>query len=143
MYNGAKEGLAMKTKGLQFGRFFKEKRLAQGLSLREFCRRHELDAGNHSKLERGVLPPPESRERLERYATMLGLEEGTDDWFTFFDLAAAARGRIPDALMEEERVVRALPIMFRTLRRDRVTKKDLEKLADTISRAWRGDQPET
>ena len=115
-----------------FGEFFKTKRRGLGLSLRAFCRKNGLDPGNMSKLERGVLAPPESRGKLEAYAAMLGLEEGSDDWFEFFDLAAAARGRIPDGLLEDERVVRALPIMYRTLRKDKPDREEVERLMKLI-----------
>jgi transcriptional regulator with XRE-family HTH domain len=124
-----------------FGRFFKQKRRELGLSLRAFCRENGLDPGNLSKLERGVLAPPEGREKLEAYAAMLGLEEGTDAWFEFFDLAAAARGRIPDRLLKEERVVRALPILYRTLRKDKPDRDEVERLMDLIRGAWQGDRP--
>ena len=128
---------------ISFGKFFKEKRLALGLSLREFCRKHRCDAGNLSKIERGVLPPPESRETLAAYAKMLHIREGSDDWLTFFDLAAACRGRIPDKLLENERIVRALPVMFRTLRKDKVTEKDVRRLVKIVGSAWRGEDSES
>ncbi len=124
-----------------FGEFFKARRRNLGLSLRAFCRKNGLDPGNMSKLERGVLAPPEGRGKLEAYAAMLGLEEGSDDWFEFFDLAAAARGRIPDGLLEDDRVVRALPIVYRTLRKDKPEREEVERLMELIRGAWRVDDP--
>ena len=115
-----------------FGEFFKTKRRGLGVSLRAFCRKNGLDPGNMSKLERGVLAPPEGRGKLEAYAAMLGLQEGSDEWFEFFDLAAAARGRIPDSLLEDERVVRALPMMYRTLRKDKPEREEVERLMKLI-----------
>ena len=109
--------------------------------MRAFCRKNGLDPGNMSKLERGVLAPPEGHERLEAYASMLGLAQGSDEWFEFFDLAAAARGRIPDGLLENERVVRALPIMYRTLRKDKPDREEVEHLMKLIRGAWRVDNP--
>jgi transcriptional regulator with XRE-family HTH domain len=128
----------MKTEIL-FGEFFKAKRRALGLSLREFCRRNGLDPGNISKIERGVLRPPESREKLIDYAAMLDILEGSDDWLTFFDVAAASRGKIPDELMENERLVRALPILFRALRKDKVADEEIEELLRVVRRAWRSE----
>ena len=127
----------------QFGDFFKEKRRALGLSLREFCRQHAFDPGNMSKLERGVLPPPESRDKLKQYADVLGIREGSDDWLTFFDLAAMARGEIPDALLQDERIVRALPIMFRRLRREELTDEQLERLVELLEGVWTGEHPDS
>ena len=111
-----------------FGGFFKRRRHALGLTLRSFCAKNRIDGGNLSKLERGVLPPPESHEKLEEYARMLELREGSDDWLEFFDLAAAGRGRLPRDLADDPEVVRRLPILFRTLRGERVEDAKLDRL---------------
>ena len=47
-----------------FGRFFRELRVKKGDTLRQFSLKHGFDAGNLSKLERGRLPQPQSREKL-------------------------------------------------------------------------------
>ena len=47
-----------------------------------------MDPGNISKLERGKMPPP-GHDVLERYAGHLGIEEGSSEWYRFFDLAYA------------------------------------------------------
>jgi transcriptional regulator with XRE-family HTH domain len=121
----------MRTKPL-FGDFFKEKRNQKGSTLREFCRTYGLDPGNISKLERGMLPPPESKEKLEKYASALGLKSGTDDWYQFFDLAAACKGVIPCDLLEDEELVKRLPIIFRTFRSKKVSKKTVEDLIERL-----------
>jgi len=115
-----------------FGELFKEKRQALGLTLREFCLKHKLDPGNLSRLERGLLPPPQDRDRLEEYAKYLGLKSGSDDWYSFFDLAAAAKGRIPEEIMEDKEVMAKLPLVFRTLRGKRLTDKVLDDLVKKI-----------
>jgi len=85
------------------------------------------DPGNMSRMERGLLPPPQERQRLEEYAKYLELKSGSDDWYTFFDLAAAAKGRLPDELLEDKEVVAKLPLVFRTLRRKRLTEQQLSE----------------
>jgi len=85
-----------------------------------------------SRLERGILPPPQDREVLEKYAKDLGLKSGSDDWYTFFDLAAAAKGRLPAELMEDKEVVAKLPLVFRTLREKRITDKALDELVRKV-----------
>lgn len=105
------------------------------MSLREFCGTHGFDVGNMSKLERGRLPVPQSRELLERYARALQLDEGSDDWFTFFDLAAAENGRIPEELLSDDAVRQKLPVLFRTLRGERVSEEQVQGLIDLIRRA--------
>lgn len=105
------------------------------LSLREFCARNGFDPGNLSRLERGKVPPPRSREILEKYAYALGLQQGSDDWFTFFDLAAACRGEIPEDLAADENVLERLPVLFRTLRGDQIDEGKLDELIELIRNA--------
>lgn len=111
-----------------FGEFFKLRRIAIKKTLRQFCSENGLDPGNISKLERGLLPPPQSREKLEEYAGYLKIKKGSDDWYTFFDLAAAETGRIPEDIMTKEKIEDKLPILFRTLRGQKVSDENLEKL---------------
>ena len=115
-----------------FGEFFKERRIALGLTLRELCRRHGLDSGNMSRLERGVLPPPASREKLEKHARILEIPEGSDDWYDFFDLAAACAGRIPEEILSDEELVKKLPVIFGTLRGRKLTEEELDQLMEMM-----------
>lgn len=115
-----------------FGEFFKAKRQALGLTLRDFCLKHKLDPGNMSRLERGLLPPPQNRGRLEKYASCLGLKKGNGNWHTFLDLAAVSKGRIPAELMEDEDLVAKLPLIFRVLRGKRFTNKRLDDLVRKV-----------
>ena len=119
----------------KFGAFFRSVRAKAGLSLREFCLDNGFDPGNISRLERGVLPPPESREKLDQYAKALHLKKWSDDWYAFFDLAAAERGRIPDDVLADEELVERLPVLFRTLRGQRVDEEALDDLIERIRRA--------
>lgn len=100
----------------QFGTFFRAKRKALGLTLREFCRRNGFDPGNVSRLERGLAAPPQTQEALSSYAEALKLKRGTDAWDTFFELAAAETGRIPPSLLEDRGTAQRLPDLFRQLR---------------------------
>jgi transcriptional regulator with XRE-family HTH domain len=115
-----------------FGRFFKAKRQALGFTLREFCLKYKFDPGNLSRMERGLLAPPQDRQVLEKYAKAFELKSASDDWYTFFDLAAVAKGRLPDELLENEEVVAKLPLVFRTLRGKRLTEQQLNELVKTI-----------
>jgi transcriptional regulator with XRE-family HTH domain len=111
-----------------FGEFFKTRRIAIKKTLRQFCIENGLDPGNISKLERGLLPPPQSREKLEEYAGCLKIKRGSDDWYTFFDLVAAETGKIPEDIMTKEKIEDKLPILFRTLRGQKVSDENLEEL---------------
>lgn len=120
---------------MKFGEFFRAMRAERGISLREFCLANGFDPGNISRLERGLLPPPESGGKLEAYARALRLKKGSDEWYTFFDLAAAERGRIPSDVLSDEELVSKLPVLFRTLRGQRVDDEALEDLVERIRRA--------
>ncbi|MBI2471546.1 MAG: hypothetical protein HYV59_09940 [Planctomycetes bacterium] len=118
-----------------FGEFSKARRIANRKTLRQFCIENGLDAGNISKLERGLLPPPQSKEKLEEYAGYLKIKKGSDDWYTFFDLAAAETGRIPEDIMAKAKIADKLPILFRTLRGQKVSEENLEKLIKMLKDA--------
>jgi len=119
-----------------FGAFIKDRRITNtGMSLREFCLANGIDPGNFSKLERGMMEPPNGEETLARYAEALKIERNSDDWFRLFDLAAAERGRIPHDLLNDSELVGKLPAVFRTLRQRRVDDDDLEELAQLIRRS--------
>lgn len=115
-----------------FGEFFKEKRIEKGFTLREFCRKFGLNAGNVSKMERGLLKPPDPNGKLEKYASYLGIEKGTDDWYELFDLASACKGEIPEEFLKNEELVKSLPVIFRTFRRKKVSEKVLKDLIERI-----------
>jgi transcriptional regulator with XRE-family HTH domain len=123
--------MAIKT---TFGEYFKTKRIEKGFTLREFCKKYGLDPGNISKLERGLLSPPASREKLEEYATFLGLKKGSDEWLEFFDRAAASRGELPKDFLDDDEVLKALPVIFRTIRGKKVSREMLNELIDKIRR---------
>jgi transcriptional regulator with XRE-family HTH domain len=118
-----------------FGEFFKKKRLAAGYTLRRFCAELGFDPGNISKMERGITPPASSR--LGEYARCLGIEKESGEWQEFLDLAAASQGRIPEDILGEKELVATLPLVFRTLRNERPTEENLEKLIEIAREAHR------
>ena len=118
-----------------FGLKLKELRLKRKLTLREFCQSSGIDPGNYSRLERGVFPPPQKEELLERYASALGLSRGSAEWLEFFDLAAVARGEIPRDLLTDEEVTNKLPIIFRTLRGSPIPPEKMDALVEKIRRS--------
>lgn len=120
-----------------FGTFIKELRTKQRLGLREFCLKTGYDPSNWSKIEREVSPPPKDEVTLREWAKQLGLKPGTDDWHKFHDYAAVDAGRIPDHLLEDEKLAAHLPVFFRTLSGQKPSREDLEKLLGIIKGAQR------
>jgi len=120
---------------VSFGDLLKKFRAQKGLTLREFCLRNGLDPGNYSRLERGRYLPPQSSGQLEKYARALDLAEGSEEWLELFDVAAAARGKIPQDLLSDAELVEKLPVLFRTLRGQPVSPEKLDELASLIRRS--------
>ena len=118
-----------------FGELFKQKRIGLKKTLRQFCVENKLDPGNISKLERGLMPPPQGSDKLEEYAKYLHIKKGTDDWYKFFDLAAVEAGRIPEELLNDAKVAASLTILFRTLRGKKISEKKLDELVEMIRKA--------
>jgi transcriptional regulator with XRE-family HTH domain len=120
--------------GALFGEYFKKKRLEMRKTLRQFCLENGLDPGNISKTERGILPPPQSREKLTHYAKCLGIVEGSDEWLEFFDIARTDAGRIPEDLLRDKDIAAKLPLVFRTIKGQKLTADQLEKFARALER---------
>jgi len=118
-----------------FGELFRTLRKANGETLREFCRKHGFDAGNMSKLERGRLPPPQDRQKLEDYADALGITDGSDNWYKFFDLARVGAGKIPPALLSDQEVAARLPLLFRTIQNRKLDAEALDRIIELIGRS--------
>jgi len=115
-----------------FGEAFRTRRRKLGLTLREFCRRTGLDPGNVSRLERGRLAPPADRAKLEEYARHLDLDEGSDTWTEFVDLGQVCAGAIPDEVMDDEALVKKLPLVFRTCSGRAPTRRQVERLVEIL-----------
>jgi transcriptional regulator with XRE-family HTH domain len=115
-----------------FGEFIKERRIAKSISLREFCKRIEIDASNWSKVERGLLAPPQDEEKLRKIARVLDIKIGSPLWREMKDKANVDAGIIPEDILSDEKVLNSLPIFFRTIRSEKPTPEDLDKLIDMI-----------
>lgn len=118
-----------------FGEFVKELRIKKELTLREFCRVNGHDPGNWSKVERGLLYPPESEEILEQWAKQLGLKKGSADWFTFMDLASLTRGKIPNDILDDQKLMESVPLFFRTIRGEKPGTEELKELIRIIKKS--------
>ena len=116
-----------------FGNFFRTHRVVLGLTLRTFCERFGYDPGNISRLERNILSPSLDDEKLAGYASALQVKRDSEEWVLFHDLAHTAKGQIPEDIMEKPNAVSYLPLLFRTVRGRRLSKKQLEELIKLIN----------
>ncbi len=117
---------------MQFAQFFKEQRVAHGLTMRKFAEKKGYDVGYISRLENGVINPPAESEKMESLASALELKPKTGEWVTFFDLAAAARKELPLDIQNDSQAVKLLPAFYRTLRKKDIDRAEVEKLLDFI-----------
>lgn len=62
-------------KDLSFGAIFREIRIRNKETLRQYCIKRGLDSGNISKLERNLISPPLTRKSLDKYLEGLTYSE--------------------------------------------------------------------
>ena len=118
-------------KETKFGQYVKDRRIAARMTLRSFCREADIDPSNWSKIERGILAPPDDAKFLKVIVDLLKLNESEMTELT--DLAAIARGQIPADLQDEE-ILSKMPAFFRAIRGQEYTSEDLSKLMDGVKK---------
>lgn len=117
-----------------FGEYIRKLRIEQDISLREFCRKLNMDASNWSKIERGIMAPPQDDEKLTEIAEILNIDMESERFNEIKDKAAVDAGIIPKDLLSEQETLNALPMFFRTIRNEKPTPKELENLIQKIKR---------
>lgn len=116
-----------------FGEFFRRKRIDLGFTLRSFCERYSYDPGNISRMERNILSPSIDAEKLAGYATALKIPRDSEEWTTFFDLAHAAKGKIPEDIIKSPHLLSILPAFYRTARGKKLDKEKINKLIKLLN----------
>jgi transcriptional regulator with XRE-family HTH domain len=119
---------------MSFGDLIKKIRTEKRLGLREFCLAADFDPSNWSKVERGVLSPPQDQKVLNRIAAILGLPENSKERENLFDFAAIDAGKIPQYVLDDAELVKRLPVFFRTATGKKPTVGELKKLAEILKR---------
>ncbi len=117
---------------MTFGELFKKLRLRLGQTLRQFCEENGFDPGNISKLERGLLPAPQSEKKLKSYTKALSIRPGDDEYIDFFDLAAVSNKNFIIKNIEDQKLLNKLPVLFRTLDKKGLTEEKLEKIIEIV-----------
>ena len=127
---------------MAFHDFFKSLRQAKGLTLRQFCLDSGYDTANISKLERGLMKPPSDEDKLRKLAKALGIKKGSEEYNTFFNLAAAARKTFKITKLTTEEVLAKLPVLFRAVDREDLTEKDLDAMIEVVRKAHQAEDEE-
>lgn len=115
---------------ITFGEYVRKQRIERGITLRGFCKQTGWDPSNWSKIERGKSNPPKGLPVLREVAKVLGIGENTGEWDTLWSLAAA--GHVPEEMLDDKAVLEKLPIFFRTVRGEKPTPEELEKLIEIV-----------
>jgi transcriptional regulator with XRE-family HTH domain len=115
-----------------FGILHKKLRIEKELSLRQYCVHSGLDAGNISKIERGLMPPPQSGDTLSKMAKTLGLKPKSEEWDNFFQTAAIGAGRLPKEVTDDTKLLERLPILLRTMTGQKLNEKQLNDLIEIL-----------
>lgn len=121
----------------KFGEYIKDLRVEKEITLREFCKTVGLDPSNWSKIERGLLAPPKSKEMLGQIASTLRLTENSPEYNQLFDYAMIEF--IPTELAEDSQILERLPLFFRTARGEKPTETELKELIKLIQQSNEGD----
>ena len=123
----------MKKNLQKFGQVLKDLRIKKELSLRDVCRETGYDPSNWSKIERGIISPPADENTLIKWAKILRLTVKKTKEFT--DEARVAQGIIPQDILSRPNAVKYLPAFFRTLRNEKPTKEEIDRLIELIRNA--------
>jgi transcriptional regulator with XRE-family HTH domain len=91
-----------------FGSYVRVKRLEQNISLRQFAISLEYDPGYWSKIERGLVKPPNTPEIMKKIADILNCN------LAFLKIEADTdRGLIPEFIMNNILIREQLPAFFK------------------------------
>lgn len=119
----------------KFGANLEKLRIKKGLTLREVCRLVSYDPSNWSKIERGKISPPSDLKVLACWAKVLGLNSNKREWQKFIDEAQIAQGIIPQDILSQKNAMGYLPAFFRTLRNEKPTKEEIDRLIELVRNA--------
>lgn len=114
-----------------FGNFVREKRLALGLSLREFAKKIGLQPSNYCNIENDGLKPPKA-DVLDKMLKVLSIEKGTEEYAKFYDLAGKSRKEVAQDLAEIIKTSEMIPALLRTAEGENVSDDQLRWIIDEI-----------
>jgi transcriptional regulator with XRE-family HTH domain len=115
-----------------FGDFVRSTRMKNGLTGRDASSAAGMLPSNFSKLEHGVLLPPQDPEKLRRLAEAIKIEPGSDTESLFFDLASKSNGSVPLDLADIISRNETVPLLLRTIGNKRLSAKDIERLVEIV-----------
>lgn len=121
----------------QFGELFTELRARSEYTLRSFCKEMEMDAGNWSRVERGLSTPPVEDSFYAKIVKMFDLTKEKRD--ELVSLARAAK-ILPKELQETE-LMEHMPVMLRKIDGQPLKDEEIEKLVAWIRDTVHNESP--
>lgn len=122
---------------LTFGEYLRQLRLKVNYGLRSFATAIEMQPSNLCNIEYGRTTPPQDKETLKLIATTLGLESGSKEWNTLFDLAVKHKhGALPADVAKYGGTTPGIPVLLRTIENKKLSKKELQDLTDYVNRRY-------
>jgi transcriptional regulator with XRE-family HTH domain len=115
-----------------FGAMVRALREARRIGFSEMVRRTGLDAGNYSKMERGLMPAPKDISKLAKVQAALELSEDSFEWRELLRLADLSRGDIPRSILTDKQLVGKLPALFRQLDEGPLADTEVEALIQKV-----------
>ncbi|MDD5421973.1 MAG: helix-turn-helix transcriptional regulator [Candidatus Omnitrophica bacterium] len=119
-----------------FGTYLKKIRLEKGFGLRRFATLVGMLPSNLCHIETGRQSPPQDINWAKKVLHVLGIKEGSGEWDKFFELQAK-RGEIPADVKQyliQKNALDIVPLMARTIKNKKLTRKEIEKLIDDIQK---------
>jgi len=117
-----------------FGEYLKLLRSEKEISLRTLAKMLEMDAGNLSKLERGIIKPPQNEDIINKISNVLNLNK--DQKKRLIDLASSSNGDYPMDIKESLSENTAIPILLRTISNKRLTDAEIMELTKKINEEY-------
>lgn len=116
-----------------FGEWIRRYRADNQITLRDFCKSRNVDSGNWSKLERGVMaPPPDIVQQRRIVREIIGIDESHPDYYWVFAMMKDARASILRQVGESHNVVGALPMFVSKADGTRLTHSELQDLIEFV-----------
>jgi len=115
-----------------FGELLKRSRKKSGKTARSTAIEAGMQPSNYCRLEYGTLRPPQTKPKLDRLANAVGIPPNTEERTKFYDLAAVATQSIPLDLAEIISTDDAIPLMLRTLGKQRLTKQQVAEIVKLV-----------
>ena len=105
----------MKAKSDIFGKHLRVLRDYEGIKLEAFADASKTNAGNISRIERGLMSPPVKESTLLRMAETLDIKKNSPEWVKFYDYARISSGRLPMGAIKNKALMARLPFVLRVL----------------------------